>query len=170
MSGAARVRRAAALALLLALPACAESRKTAAPEPRARFGVFFGGQIQERREIPFELDRGKQTLGFRIEFPVPLTEDTRVEWRLSPPPPAGKIRGAAGTAPLVPEPRISASDVARAGETRFERTTPLEAGDPLGVWNARVVAGDRVLIDRPFEVYDAAVRARATKGDGGPGQ
>ena len=150
----------------LVASACAEPRKEPGKEPEARFGVFFGGQIQERREIPFELDRGKQALGFRVEFPAPLPDDVRVEWRITPPPPAGKMRAAGGAASLA-EPRRASSDVARAGETRFERTTPLEAGDPLGMWNARVVAGGKVLVDRPFEVFDAAIRAKAIKADGG---
>jgi hypothetical protein len=155
-------------AVALVASACAEPRKEPGKEPEARFGVFFGGQIQERREIPFELDRAKQALGFRVEFPAPLTEDVRVEWRITPPPPVGKQRaqGGAGAAGAS-EPRHASSDVARAGESRFERTTPLEAGDPLGMWNARVVAGGKVLVDRPFEVYDAAIRARAVKADGG---
>ena len=156
----------AAAALSLAAPACAEPRQEAGKEPEARFGVFFGGQIQERREIPFELDRGKQALGFRVEFPSPLGDDVRVEWRITPPLPSGRPRGAGGAA-SAPEPRHASTDVARAGETRFERITPLEAGDPLGMWNARVVAGGKVLVDRPFEVFDAAIRAKALKADGG---
>ncbi len=43
-----------------------------APAPglveHASFGVFFGGQIQERDEIPFTLDRAKLRQGFRIDF------------------------------------------------------------------------------------------------------
>jgi hypothetical protein len=156
----------AAAALSLAASACAAPRQEPGKEPEARFGVFFGGQIQERREIPFELDRGKQALGFRVEFPAPLAFDVRVEWRITPPPPSGRARAAGGAA-SAPEPRHASSDVARAGETRFERITPLEAGDPLGMWNARVVAAGKVLVDRPFEVFDPAIRAKALKADGG---
>src|SRR5437868_2548635 len=60
-------------------------RRQSAPKPlvrRAEFGVLFGGQIQERRELPFELDRSKQTLGFRIDFSEPLGADTEIEWRI----------------------------------------------------------------------------------------
>ena len=147
----------------VAAAGCAEPRREATKDPVASFGAFFGGQIQERREIPFELDRGKLALGFRIDFPAPLPEDVRVEWLISPPPPTGKPRATSRAA----EPRAASSDVARAGETRFERTTPLEAGDPLGMWNARVIAGGKVLVDRPFEVFDPVIRAKAIKADGG---
>jgi hypothetical protein len=148
--------------------ACATEPKARNDAPNAQFGVFFGGQIQERREIPFELDRGKQTLGFRIDFPAPLPRDVPVEWQISAPV-TGKRKkvapGASTEAPVVPPPKLSASDVARTGESRFERTTPLEAGDPTGLWNIRVVAGGRVVIDRPYEVYDPIARARASKPD-----
>jgi hypothetical protein len=40
-------------------------------------------------------------------------------------------------------------------------------GDPLGVWNVRVVVRDKVVIDRPIEVFDAATRKRQAPRDGG---
>ena len=158
---------AACLPCALAL-ACAPERP--APAARGEFGIFFGGQIEERREIPFELDRSKQTAGFRVEFTPPLAAATEVEWRID-----RRARGE-GTGfarprpakPAEPAPRTAGGKVTiPAGEARFDQVTPFEPGDPLGLWNIRVVALGHVVIDRPFEVFDAARRKRAERVDGG---
>jgi hypothetical protein len=52
------------------------------------------------------------------------------------------------------------------GQTRFEQALPFEPGDPLGVWNVRVVAGGQLVMDRRFLVYDAEERARAQRDAG----
>jgi hypothetical protein len=151
------------------LPAC---NKTTGEDSAgsAKFGVFFGGQIEERRDVPFELDPSKQTQGFRVDFGTPLARDAEVVWNIDMPasaqqPKAGRAKGA----PHVEAHRKSISGKAtiRAGLSRFDQVTPFEPGDPLGLWNARVTVGGKVLIDRPFEVYDRADRNRAASTDAG---
>lgn len=157
------------LALLLvtfgAFPACGKERSRELVES-ARFGVFFGGQIQERREIPFELDRTRQTQGFRVDFSEPLPRNVTVEFRIDRPLPGGKRRSAGGSPPEASSVE-SGSLVARVGESRIEQSVPFRPGDPLGLWNVRVVVDGKVVIDRPFEVYDRAARDRASQPDGG---
>jgi hypothetical protein len=155
---------------LAAIGGCANERPRESATVHAEFGVLFGGQIQERKEIPFELDSTKQTLGFRIDFGAPLPSDVGIDWQIVPPLVArsrGKGAAPSASAPVEAPLRLSAHEVARAGETRFERAVDLKPGDPIGLYNARVVAGGRVVIDRAFEVYDAAARARAAIADSG---
>jgi hypothetical protein len=51
------------------------------------------------------------------------------------------------------------------GQQVFEKSIPFRPGDALGLWNIRVVLDQRVLIDRPFQVFDKA--ARPSPSDGG---
>jgi hypothetical protein len=62
---------------------------------------------------------------------------------------------------------MGAKESARAGETRFDRTVSFEPGDPLGLWNVRVVVRDMVVLDRPFEVFDAEERQKNASADAG---
>jgi hypothetical protein len=136
----------------------------------AKFGVFFGGQVEERRDIPFELDPSKQTQGFRVDFGTPLARDTEVTWTIDMPASAQATKTVrTKAAPRVEAHRKSITGKAtiRAGLSRFDQVTAFEPGDPLGLWNARVVVGGKVLIDRPFEVYDRAERTRAASTDAG---
>lgn len=116
----------------------------------ASFGIFFGGQIQERNEIPFTLDRTKQRQGFRIAFRAPLSSEVPIHWELDRPALRGKGR------------RVVLGDsIARAGQSSFEVELPFQPGDPLGTWNVRVTIADEAAIDRPVLVYDAQARLRA---------
>ena len=51
----------------------------------AEFGVFFGGQVQELKEISKELDPARQQHGFRLTFRAPLKNDLSVTWEVSLP-------------------------------------------------------------------------------------
>ncbi len=166
-----RVGSVTVVAALFATAACRE-----APRPElvksAKFGVFFGGQIQERRELPFELDPAKQTQGFRIEFTEPLAADTPVELRIDLPtrgrtgkkPPARS-----GAAPAEPaQAFVAATEIARAGQRLVEHPVPFHPGDPLGLWNVRAVVRGKVVLDRPVEVYDPIARERLAPPDAGP--
>ena len=154
------------LALFLALAAC---RERAAPAPgvvqRAQFGIFFGGQVQEREQIPFEASRARQVQGFRLDFRAPLERDLGVEWEINRPRASqkGLHKTTASGERLVQLGQAQA----RAGQTRFEQVLPFEPGDPLGVWNIRVLVGGQLVIDRRFLVYDEEARARAER-DAGP--
>ncbi len=160
-----RARLAVLCALLaLSLAACERPKAPQGLVKQARFGIFFGGQIQEREQIPFELDRGKQTQGLRVEFSEPLPRPLKISWEINRP--AGPRR--AGTkAPATDRNIESGSGEARVGQTRFEQLVPFKPGDPLGTWNIRVVAGDELVLDRRFIVYDERERARGLYADGG---
>jgi hypothetical protein len=153
-------------AALVALSGCARPAPKALVKS-ARLGIFFGGQVEERREIPFELDPGKQTQGFRVEFSEPLASETDVEWRIDPPKTDADRRRKPKSGSEPPALAFTGKDVARAGETSLDHVLSFHPGDPLGLWNVRVVVRGRVVIDRPFEVYDAAARKRLVPRDGG---
>lgn len=127
---------------------------------QAVFGVFYGGQLQRRDELPFQLDQQRQRQGFRIELARPLDTDTEVQWEVSRP---GRQHG---SAPLSqPDGRITElrSATMQAGQTRFEQQLTFEPGDPLGLWNIRVVMAGQLLLDRPFTVFDAPTRRSALR-------
>jgi hypothetical protein len=139
--------------------ACAEANPSTGPVASAEFGIFFGGQIQERDEIPFCLDRGKQRQVLRIDFRRPLAAKARVSWELDMPAAerqARDLRGRRGPARVVK----SGQTEARAGQDRLEIELPFSPGDALGTWNLRAWVADQVVVDRPFLVYDAAARRR----------
>jgi len=145
------------------------------PEPQsfvraAKLGVFYGGQVQERSEIPFELDPGKQSQGFRVEFTDPVSTDTAVEWRVDVPkadPERKRKPRAPGELAEPPRTTLSGKDIVRAGETSLDHVLAFHPGDPLGLWNVRVVVRDKVVIDRPLEIFDPAARKRLLPRDGG---
>lgn len=154
------MKRARRLLLVTLLSAAALSCSRPAPPPfvkSAKLGVFYGGQVQERADVPFELDPAKQTQGFRVEFSEPLATDTDIEWRIDVPkvdPERRKKPRAAGELPAPPRTTLSGKDIARAGETAMEHVLTFHPGDPLGLWNVRVVVRGKVVIDRPLEVFD----------------
>lgn len=126
------------------------------PFERAEFGVLFGGQIQERTEIPYELDSTKQTLGFVVQLRQPLSAPTSLHWELSKPGPltAGRLAD-----PL--SRRVELFDAPLgAGQTQIQKTVSLVPGDGLGMWNIRVTLGDQLALDRAFMVFDPATRTR----------
>lgn len=160
------------LALLLALAACDQLKQsTTEPSVKAQFGVFYGGQIQQRRQIPFELDPAQQTHGFRISFEQPPGQPHEVSWLLSPPKDAPRSRPKPGaTAPQgeLPARHFSGSALVAAGQRELSQVWSFAPGDALGVWNIRITLDRRVLLDRPFLVYDATLRKQLNAGyDGG---
>ena len=161
-------RRALLCALLLALTldtGCKQPASESSLVSQARFGVFYGGQIQEREEIPFELDRTKQMHGFYLQFARPLPHELKVKYEINKPGSSSRVRdhkGRVGKGRLVQ----LGEAVVPAGRERFDQSLPFEPGDPLGTWNIRVTVQERIVIDRPFLVYDAAKR-RAQQQDAG---
>lgn len=135
-----------AVALGLCL-ACARPETPRGPIERAELGVFFGGQVQERREIPFSLDRTKQTLGFRLTFREPQSRPAELRWEIDRPGPRGRGRA------------VEMGDAkARAGQTVFDQEIVMKPGDPLGTWNIRVFVDGEAVLDRSVAIYDARVR------------
>ena len=166
-----RQRRGAPLgSALVLLAACAAPESAGVPSVRAEFGIFYGGQVQERDEIPLSLDAARQRQGFRLTRTPPPAEALEVRWELGKP---GQGRRAPDSQGRRARPRPVQLGRAhfRAGEPVFEQALPFAPNDPLGLWNIRVLVGDRVVLERPFVVYDSAERARrekaAAEADGG---
>jgi len=149
--------RGAGLALSLCLLGCQSKPE---PDPlveRAAFGVFFGGQIQDRKELPFELDLAKQRCGFRIDFRAPLERSATVSWEIARPLSAKASKSDAG-ADRVTEVGTAA---ARVGERRLDVPVLLRQGQLLGTWHVRVKVDERAVIDRDVQVVDPReLRAR----------
>jgi hypothetical protein len=147
--------------------ACTPNPEAALRDANARFGVLFGGQLQERSEIPFVLDPMKQSLALQLEFLPALKADTTAHWELSKPgPPRGAYQLSA------PEERTTefGDEPLRAGQQRLEKRLTLKPGDNLGLWNIRVSINQHVLLDRPFTVYDAASRPAKSSALGDAGR
>ena len=121
---------------------------------RAAFGVFFGGQIQDRKELPFELDPAKQALGIRVDFREPLTHQARLSWEIERPLNTKTSKADAGLD------RVTEVGEARArvGERRLDVPVLLRQGQVLGSWHVRVKVDERTVIDRDVLVFDARER------------
>ena len=144
-------RLAFAIALGLALVGCPAKSD---PDPlvqRAAFGVFFGGQIQDRKELPFELDPAKQLCGIRIDFRAPLSRAALVGWEIARPISSRAAKSDAGSEQVVEVGNASA----RLGESRLDVPISLRQGQVLGTWHVRVKVDARVVIDRDVLVFDA---------------
>lgn len=125
--------------LLLAL-GC--SKRTPPPPARAAFGVFFGGQVQEREELPLVHDRSRQTHGLRITFDEPPRAALRVSWELEKD--SEKDGGPALT---------DYGDArARVGEPTLDIPFTFKPKDRPGTWRIRVDVEERRILDRAFRV------------------
>ena len=134
-------RRLALTALVLL--AC---QRGAAGDVEGEFGVFFGGQVQELKEIAKELDPGRQQHGFRLTFRSAPERDVEVSWEVSLP----------ATDKSGPRPALVGRATAKAGQRVLDVPLAFRPSDPLGAWHAKVKAGDIVVIDRDFQVVAAA--------------
>jgi hypothetical protein len=108
----------------------------------AEFGVFFGGQLQELKEIPKELDPARQKHGFRVTFAAPLGREAKVAWEISLP---ASDKGG-------PRPALVGEAKVKAGETVLDVPLSFRPTDPLGSWHAKVSVDEQVVIDRDFVV------------------
>lgn len=124
------------------------------PVRRAQFGIFYGGDVQEREQIPFQLDRTKQTHGIRLEFTQPLAEATSVVWEFDMPSPGYKGRETLGQARGAGHRVKVDRALIPAGRSSFDQVFWFQPGDPLGPWRILVKFGEREVINRAFEVYD----------------
>jgi hypothetical protein len=124
------------------LVACAVLGCRRAPSlvAEAEFGVFFGGQVQQLKEIAKELDPARQRHGFRLTFRAPLTQDVKVGWELSLPP---SDKG-------LPRAALVGEALAHVGETRLDVPLSFRPSDPLGSWHARLSADGQLVVDRDF--------------------
>lgn len=127
------------------LAAC--QRGDAAPAAEAHFGVFFGGQLQEREKVPLIVDRSRQAIGIRLEFASPPRAEQSVRWELEKPAP-GKAKDSA---------RIVAYGEAktRVGASVLDVPLAFEPTDRPGPWRVRVALDGKSVLDRPFTVTPA---------------
>ena len=147
-----RTARAWLLAALGCSALACEARPTSGGlVEQARLGVFFGGQIQQREELARVLD-GSQVQGFRIVFREPLVESKRVRWELVLPPKSGSADVRVEKLGEITVP---------VGQREVDQVLRFEPGDPLGLWNVRVLVDDELVIDRAWLVFDAAARRQA---------
>ena len=140
------------LLMAVAGGACEPASPAAGLIAEARLGIFYGGQVQERQELPRVFEAARQTQGFRLVFRRPLTADLKVRWQIEQP----------GASRALHVTRLGEAVVHR-GQSKLDQRLNFEAGDPVGLWNIRVLAGDELVIDRPWLVYDPVSRRRATK-------
>ena len=103
---------------------------------RAELGIFYGGQVQERREISMPSDRPRPTIGFRLTMASPLRESLAVSWEVDMPGPVERRVQSVGEA-LVAE-----------GQGSFDQVIPVPQNAVLGTWNVRVQVAERLVIDR----------------------
>jgi len=145
--------------MLLALLAssCKADEPAATLVDKARFGVFFGGQVQDRSELALELDRAKQSIGIRIDFKRPLARELAVGWELSMP-----VRGKSLPADAADRVVQYGEATARVGQSRLDIPLAFRPGDPLGIWHVRVKVDGAVVIDR-----DVTVRMDSELADAG---
>lgn len=106
----------------------------------AELGVFFGGQVQELKEIEKELDAARQQHGFRLTFRAALAREVPVLWEISLPVPE---KGG-------PRPALVGQTTAKVGQSVLDVPLTFRPTDPLGVWHAKVTADHQVVIDRDF--------------------
>lgn len=146
--------RRAAIWLLMLGAACGCKPASVNPIERAEFGVFFGGQVQERTEIPYELDASRQAMGFVITLREPLPVPMTLHWEVSKPGPASRLSDPMNR-------RVELFDApVSVGQRHISKGVHFEPGDSLGLWNIRVVLGTHLAIDRSFTVYDEGSRGR----------
>lgn len=151
--------RARELALVVALlTAC--QRDAPGVVKQAEFGVFFGGQVQELKELEKELDPARQRHGFRLRFDGALQREVKVGWELSLPVPE---RGG-------PRAALVGGVTAKPGQMSLDVPLSFRPQDPLGVWHAKVTADGAAVIDRDFTVVAATPPPKvAPKPLGAPG-
>jgi hypothetical protein len=148
--------------LALSLLGCQSKPERDPLVERAAFGVFFGGQIQDRQELPFELDPSKQSCGFRLDFWQPLTRSLAIDWEIARPLRAQPSKADAGVERVTEVGQAAA----RVGERRLDVPVLLRQGQALGSWHVRVKVDGRAVIDRDVLVFDPRER-REREADAG---
>lgn len=155
------MRRLALLVALCLLGCKAKPERDPLVE-RASFGVFFGGQIQDRKELAFELDSAKQSCGIRVDFREPLTHPAKVSWEIARP-----LRDKTGKVEVGADRVTEVGEVAaRVGEQRLDVPVLLRQGQVLGSWHVHVKVDERTVIERDVLVFDPRER-RVREADAG---
>ena len=150
---ASRAMRLAHVLVALAFAGC--EKPSEAPALDASFGIFFGGQVQQREELPLVLDRTRQSHGIRLDFREPPDRPLRVTWEIEKP----SLEKLEDAGKLVEYGETKT----RAGETRLEIPLTFRASDRPGSWRVRVTVAERVVLDRPFRVVPPPPPARPSE-------
>jgi hypothetical protein len=150
------VAKAALSFCIFVLCACHVDQSFAPTPPQTEFGIFFGSQIQQRLEIPLELDATRQQQGFRVRFGKPTLHPMTISWELDYPTARSGPRGP-GNAPRA---QRKSSAVIPAGADRFEQRITLTPKDYPGTWNVRVLVDNQVVLDRPFRLVSTRAGGR----------
>lgn len=147
---ARRTRRLLPLAFAALFVAACE-RSHAEPDVRVRFGVFFGGEVQERERIPLVLDRARQTIGLRLEFAGAPSTERRVAWELDKP---------TGKKPTDTTRVVAYGEAkTRIGEAVLDVPLAFQANDRPGAWRLRVALDGKPVLERAFTVIPASEAA-----------
>jgi hypothetical protein len=133
------------LALALLCTGCPNRRQDPDLE-RVEFGVLFGGDIQDRKVIPLELDSARQELALRVTFVAPLSRERVVSWELERP---SSQRSADGGMLFAAE---LGEIKAGPGERRAEAKVAFRRGDLPGTWRLHVRLDGRSVLERAFTV------------------
>jgi len=140
------------LSLALLSTQCGACNSFAHPEGSnvrfAQFGVFFGGQVQQRLEIPISPDPSQNTQGLRVEFRRPLPSAAQITWDWDYPTARSGPRGPCSA----PRKQRTETATVPAGADRFEQLLNLDPTSVPGTYNLRVMLGEEVALDRSFRV------------------
>ncbi|MFZ5894272.1 MAG: hypothetical protein ACOY0T_24640 [Myxococcota bacterium] len=131
------------------LLACRNEAKNADVE-RVEFGVPFGGDIQDRSQIPIDIE--PRELALRVTFRAPLSRERKLSWELERPSNVRASDGGQLFAAELGESRIPS------GERSAEAKLALRRNDPPGPWRIRVALDGQSVLDRRFEVLDSSAR------------
>src|SRR5690606_16371829 len=125
------------LGLLVCLLAC--QREPEFKIPQAEVGIFYGGQIQRVTSIEMSSITPAH-FGFRVTFPASDDEEKpllrEISYEIVKPGPAGRRVTEEGSLKLPLD------------QTRLDHVVEFPEEAKLGVWNIRVVWGDKILADR----------------------
>jgi hypothetical protein len=146
------VKRLAALALGATLLAGCRNSNVDPEVERVEFGVPFGGDIQDRTQIPLDLE-GRE-LALKVTFRAPLTRERSLSWELERPTNSRASDGGMLFSAELGEARVLRGE--RSAEAKFS----LRRGDLPGPWRIRVRLEGRTLLERRFEVTEPAAREK----------
>jgi hypothetical protein len=108
-----------------------------------QLGVFYGGQVQELRRVPWPTEGKRPHLGFRVRFEEATREALPLRWEIDMP---------AGRAPTGRVQRVNEATVP-AGQSVLDQSLDVPPNAELGVWNVRVLVGQKLVIDRALHLY-----------------
>ena len=98
-----------------------------------------------------ELDGSRQRLGFKLTLSPPPATPVEVRWELGRPGAGRRVADGQGRKARPRKVQLGRAHF-RPGEAVLEQHVAFSPGDPTGLWNMRVVLGQRVL---PIQVLGA---------------